>query len=53
MFEKSSSSDKSQFGKGDPRGIAAPEAGNNAAAGGALVPMLTLGSQDRVRQQFC
>ena len=43
MFEKSSSSDKSQFGKGDPRGIAAPEAGNNAAAGGALVPMLTLG----------
>ncbi len=32
-----------QFGKGDPRGVAAPEAGNNAAAGGALVPMLTLG----------
>lgn len=31
------------FGKGDPRGIAAPEAGNNAAAGGALVPMLALG----------
>ena len=28
---------------GDPRGVAAPEAGNNAAAGGALVPMLTLG----------
>ena len=43
MFEKSSVSDKSQFGKGDPRGIAAPEAGNNSAAGGALVPMLTLG----------
>jgi putative tricarboxylic transport membrane protein len=31
------------FGKGDPRGVAAPEAGNNAAAAGALVPMLTLG----------
>jgi putative tricarboxylic transport membrane protein len=31
------------FGRGDPRGVAAPEAGNNAAAGGALVPMLTLG----------
>lgn len=31
------------FGTGDPRGVAAPEAGNNAAAGGALVPMLTLG----------
>lgn len=43
MGEKSVSRDKSQFGKGDPRGIAAPEAGNNAAAGGALVPMLTLG----------
>lgn len=31
------------FGKGDPRGIVAPEAGNNAASGGALIPMLTLG----------
>ncbi len=31
------------FGKGDPRGVAAPEAGNNAAAGGAMVPMLALG----------
>ncbi|MBE9639629.1 tripartite tricarboxylate transporter permease [Salipiger mangrovisoli] len=31
------------FGKGDPRGVAAPEVGNNAAAGGALVPMLALG----------
>ncbi len=35
--------DKGTFGTGDPRGIAAPEAGNNAAAGGALVPMLSLG----------
>jgi putative tricarboxylic transport membrane protein len=43
MQEKSSVRDNSEFGKGDPRGIAAPEAGNNAAAGGALVPMLTLG----------
>lgn len=32
-----------KFGQGDPRGIAAPEAGNNAASGGALIPMLTLG----------
>ncbi len=31
------------FGKGDVRGLAAPEAANNAAAGGAFVPMLTLG----------
>lgn len=43
MTEKSIARDKEKFGTGDPRGIAAPEAGNNAAAGGALVPMLTLG----------
>ncbi len=43
MAEKSVSRDPDSFGKGNPRGVAAPEAGNNAAAGGALVPMLTLG----------
>ncbi|MFN7224975.1 MAG: tripartite tricarboxylate transporter permease [Paracoccaceae bacterium] len=43
MTEKSSAKDKSTFGKGNPNGVAAPEAGNNAAAGGALIPMLTLG----------
>jgi len=42
-FEKRLSDKKGTFGKGDPRGVAAPEAGNNAAAGGALVPMLALG----------
>jgi putative tricarboxylic transport membrane protein len=31
------------FGKGDLRGLAAPEAANNSAVGGAMVPMLTLG----------
>jgi putative tricarboxylic transport membrane protein len=31
------------FGKGDKRGLAAPEAGNNAGAGGGLIPMLALG----------
>jgi putative tricarboxylic transport membrane protein len=31
------------FGTGDIRGLAAPEAANNASAGGAMVPMLTLG----------
>ncbi|ORE93506.1 hypothetical protein ATO13_12551 [Stappia sp. 22II-S9-Z10] len=37
-------SDKGKtFGTGDPRGVAAPEAGNNAASGAALIPMLTLG----------
>lgn len=42
-LEKKYSDKKNTFGKGDPRGVAAPEAGNNAAAGGALVPMLALG----------
>jgi len=42
-FEKRLVDRKGTFGTGDPRGVAAPEAGNNAAAGGALVPMLTLG----------
>ncbi len=42
-FEKQISDKEKTFGKGDPRGVAAPEAGNNAAAGGALVPMLALG----------
>jgi putative tricarboxylic transport membrane protein len=31
------------FGEGDPRGVAAPEAANNASAYGSLIPMLTLG----------
>lgn len=35
--------DKSQFGKGDPAGIAAPESANNAVVGGALVPTIALG----------
>ncbi|SEN49336.1 putative tricarboxylic transport membrane protein [Pseudorhodobacter antarcticus] len=43
MGEKAVAKDKETFGKGNPRGVAAPEAGNNAAAGGALIPMLTLG----------
>ena len=43
MSEKAIARDKETFGTGNPRGVAAPEAGNNAAAGGALVPMLTLG----------
>ena len=42
-FEKRLVDKDKTFGKGDPRGVAAPEAGNNAAAGGALVPMLALG----------
>ena len=43
MSEKSIAGENGGFGKGAVKGVAAPEAGNNAAAGGALVPMLTLG----------
>ena len=43
MSEKSIAGKDVGFGTGVPKGVAAPEAGNNAAAGGALVPMLTLG----------
>lgn len=42
-FEKRLKDSGKTFGKGDPRGVAAPEAGNNSAAGGALIPMLALG----------
>ena len=31
------------FGKGDVRGVSAPEAANNASANGSFIPMLTLG----------
>ena len=34
---------KENFGNGEPEGICAPEAGNNAVSGGAMIPMLTLG----------
>lgn len=43
MMEKSIAGNREEFGTGVAKGVAAPEAGNNAAAGGALVPMLTLG----------
>jgi len=35
--------DKSQFGKGDVRGVIAPEAANNAREGGVLMPTLLFG----------
>ncbi len=37
------SKDKSQFGKGDVRGVIAPESANNAKEGGGLVPTLLFG----------
>ena len=37
------SKNRSEFGKGEPEGVAAPESANNGVAGGAMIPMLTLG----------
>jgi len=37
------SKDGHTFGKGNIKGVAAPEAANNAVTGGALVPLLALG----------
>ena len=39
---KATSKDKEKFGKGSIEGIIAAETGNNAAIGGALIPLLTL-----------
>jgi putative tricarboxylic transport membrane protein len=41
--ERRLSKRKEQFGKGAIEGVAGPEAANNAAAAGVLVPLLTLG----------
>jgi putative tricarboxylic transport membrane protein len=40
---KKAAKDDSKFGKGDPRGIIAPETSNNAVEGGALTPLMALG----------
>lgn len=42
-IEKRLSRHKEEWGKGAIEGVAGPEAANNAAAGGALMPLLTLG----------
>lgn len=42
-MEKRLTDKEGTFGQGDIRGVAAPEAANNAAANGSFVPMLTLG----------
>ena len=42
-YARKISKNSSKFGKGEPEGVAAPESANNAVAGGALIPMLTLG----------
>lgn len=41
--EKRMAGASGNFGEGDIRGVAAPEAANNASAAGSFVPMLTLG----------
>ncbi len=41
--EKNFSKHKDEFGQGAIEGLAAPEAANNAASVGALIPMMTLG----------
>lgn len=43
MSEKRLAVKDNKFGKGDLRGLAAPESANNASACGSMVPMLTLG----------
>jgi putative tricarboxylic transport membrane protein len=42
-FAKQVSKTKALFGKGNPEGVAAAEAGNNGCVGGSLVPTITLG----------
>jgi putative tricarboxylic transport membrane protein len=43
LVEKRVSKHPEKFGKGAIEGVAAPESANNAASGGAMVPLLTLG----------
>ena len=43
LVEKKVSKHPERFGKGAIEGVAGPEAANNAASGGAMVPLLTLG----------
>ncbi|NOX32128.1 MAG: C4-dicarboxylate ABC transporter permease [Deltaproteobacteria bacterium] len=42
-FARQHSKNKKLFGKGNPEGVAAAEAGNNGCVGGSLIPTLTLG----------
>jgi putative tricarboxylic transport membrane protein len=43
IMEKKISKHPEKFGTGTIEGVAAPEAANNAASGGAMIPLLTLG----------
>jgi putative tricarboxylic transport membrane protein len=44
-LERRFARDPDRFGKGAIEGVAGPEAANNAAAGGAFIPLMTLGSR--------
>lgn len=43
LLEKKISKKPEKFGTGTIAGVAAPESANNAASGGAMIPLLTLG----------
>ncbi len=43
ILEKKVSKNPEKFGTGAIAGVAAPESANNAASGGAMIPLLTLG----------
>ncbi|WP_372814318.1 tripartite tricarboxylate transporter permease [Paenibacillus sp.] len=43
LLEKKISKNPEKFGKGAIEGVAGPESANNAASGGAMIPLLTLG----------
>lgn len=43
IMEKKLSRNPEKFGKGAIEGVAGPESANNAASGGAMIPLLTLG----------
>lgn len=43
ILEKKVSKNPEKFGKGAIEGVAGPESANNAASGGAMIPLLTLG----------
>lgn len=43
ILEKRMSKNPAKFGQGAIEGVAAPESANNAASGGAMIPLLTLG----------
>lgn len=42
-IEVKTSKEPESYGKGNPKGVAASETANNAATGGAMVPLLSLG----------